>query len=154
MTQQHIRGFQFCSLSWWLLDAPVYTLTVYSERYAGPFASFCHIPSFVAVMITSLLYIYPGTFNYEKILNILFWSFMGCFLYFFGSGAQKIQIIILYIQSQIPPAEKGISVPKLVLQIQCTRGIWKVMHIHSYNFTQWLEKKDEGISVNVRIWGL
>ena len=35
----------------------------------------------------------------------------------------------------------------------CTRGIWKVMHIHPYNFTQWSEKKDEGISVNVRIWG-
>ena len=34
-----------------------------------------------------------------------------------------------------------------------TRGIWKVMHIHRYNFTQWSEKKDEGISVNVRIWG-
>ena len=34
-----------------------------------------------------------------------------------------------------------------------TRGIWKVMHIHPYNFTQWSEKKDEGISVNVRIWG-
>ena len=34
-----------------------------------------------------------------------------------------------------------------------TRGIWKVMHIHLYNFTQWSEKKDEGISVNVRIWG-
>ena len=36
---------------------------------------------------------------------------------------------------------------------QCTRGIWKVMHIHPYNFTQWSEKKDEGISVNIRIWG-
>ena len=35
----------------------------------------------------------------------------------------------------------------------CTRGIWKVMHIHPYIFTQWSEKKDEGISVNVRIWG-
>ena len=34
-----------------------------------------------------------------------------------------------------------------------TRGIWKVMHIHPYNFTQWSEKKDEGISVNVRVWG-
>ena len=34
-----------------------------------------------------------------------------------------------------------------------TRGIWKVMHIHPYNFTQWSEKKDEGISVNIRIWG-
>ena len=35
-----------------------------------------------------------------------------------------------------------------------TRGIWKVMHIHPYNFTQWSEKNDEGISVNVRIWGV
>ena len=26
-----------------------------------------------------------------------------------------------------------------------TRGIWKVMHIHPYNFTLWSEKKDEGI---------
>ena len=34
-----------------------------------------------------------------------------------------------------------------------TRGIWKVMHIDPYNFTQWSEKKGEGISVNVRIWG-
>ena len=34
-----------------------------------------------------------------------------------------------------------------------TRGIWKVMHIHLYNFSQWSEKKDEGINVNVRIWG-
>ena len=34
-----------------------------------------------------------------------------------------------------------------------TRGIWKVMHIDPYNFTQSSEKKDEGISVNVRIWG-
>ena len=36
---------------------------------------------------------------------------------------------------------------------QNTRGIWKVMHIHSYNCTQWSEKKDEGINVNARIWG-
>ena len=34
-----------------------------------------------------------------------------------------------------------------------TRGIWKVMHIHPYNFTQWSVKKDEGISLNVRILG-
>ena len=34
-----------------------------------------------------------------------------------------------------------------------TRGIWKVMHIDPYNFTEWSEKQDEGISVNVRIWG-
>ena len=43
-----------------------------------------------------------------------------------------------------------------VVEIQIetsTRGIWKVMHNHPYNFTQWSEKKDEGISVNLRIWG-
>ena len=34
-----------------------------------------------------------------------------------------------------------------------TRDIWKVMHIHPYNFTQLWEKNDEGIGVNVRIWG-
>ena len=34
-----------------------------------------------------------------------------------------------------------------------TSGIWKVMHIHRYNFTQWSEKADEGISVNVRMFG-
>ena len=34
-----------------------------------------------------------------------------------------------------------------------TRGIWKVMNIHPYNSTQWSKKKDEGIIVNVRIWG-
>ena len=34
-----------------------------------------------------------------------------------------------------------------------TRGIWKVMHMDPYNCTQWSEKKDEGINVNVRIWG-
>ena len=34
-----------------------------------------------------------------------------------------------------------------------TRGIWKVMYIHPYNFTQWSEKKDEGIKVSARIWG-
>ena len=41
-----------------------------------------------------------------------------------------------------------------VLNSSCedTRGIWKVMHIDPYKFTQWSEKKDEGISVNVRIW--
>ena len=27
------------------------------------------------------------------------------------------------------------------------------MHIDPYNFTKWSEKKNEGISVNVRIWG-
>ena len=37
-------------------------------------------------------------------------------------------------------------------QDEYTRGIWKVMHIHLYNFTQWSEKKEEGLSVNVRIW--
>ena len=37
--------------------------------------------------------------------------------------------------------------------VKYTRGIWKVMHIHPYYFTQWSEKKDEGISVNIRIWG-
>ena len=34
-----------------------------------------------------------------------------------------------------------------------TRGIWKIMHMYPYNFTQWSEKQYEGISVNVRIWG-
>ena len=37
--------------------------------------------------------------------------------------------------------------------LKFTRGIWKVMHIHPYNFTQCSEKKDECISVNVRIKG-
>ena len=41
---------------------------------------------------------------------------------------------------------------QLILYVN-TRGIWKVMHIHPYNFTQWSENKDEGISVNIRIWG-
>ena len=40
------------------------------------------------------------------------------------------------------------------LNLIYTTGIWKVMHIDPYNFTQWSEKKDEGISVNVRIWGV
>ena len=50
---------------------------------------------------------------------------------------------------------KCINIPSFVaiFTYQYTRGIWKVMHIHLYNFTQWSEKKDEGISVNVRIWG-
>ena len=44
---------------------------------------------------------------------------------------------------------QGFTKPLLV----DTKGIWRVMHIHPYNFTQWSEKKHEGISVNVRIWG-
>ena len=40
-----------------------------------------------------------------------------------------------------------------VYYFEHTRGIWKVMHIDPYNFTQWSEKKDEGINVNARIWG-
>ena len=40
-----------------------------------------------------------------------------------------------------------------IIEEEDTRGIWKVMYIDPYNFTQWSEKKDECISVNIRIWG-
>ena len=43
---------------------------------------------------------------------------------------------------------------RLIQDQTYTRGIWKVMHIHLYKFTQYSEKKDEGINVKRQDMGL
>ena len=43
------------------------------------------------------------------------------------------------------------SSEKVVILEYMYEGLWKVMNIHQYNFTQKSERKYEGISVNVRI---
>ena len=70
--------------------------------------------------------------------------------------SRHLQITFLFIRCLLPVCRTLLpSIPTGVTRVPRTdtRGIWKVMHTHLYNFTQCSEKKDEGISVNVRIWG-